>query len=124
MRVFFVAISLLASLNFCSRDKPDRPGETVTTTGGTLELVPPQLAHDRGIAAQCMREQLCVEVGLAREDGKSCADRAKGTRCDHAIDGRVLETCLDAIYNASCSMKLEARGAVDACNANVLCRAP
>ena len=124
MRWFLALALLLVPLLCCSRDRHDRPGETVTTTGATLELVPAGIAHDRVVAAQCMREQLCVEVGLATEVPSDCSDRVRGTRCRGSVDSRALEECVQAIYNASCSLELEARGTLDPCRESALCRAP
>ncbi len=125
MRSPWLALPLVFLLFYCDRERQDRPGETVMTTGATLELVPAPLAQDRVIAAQCMREQLCVEVGLATEDtSTSCADRARSARCKSNVDPGLLEECLDAIYNSSCAIGFEARGRLEPCERRVLCRAP
>src|SRR5687767_9505362 len=112
-------IGLLAIVGSCDRARQDRPGET-TVTSGTLELVPNRIALDRVIAAQCMREQLCVEVGLAREDATSCADRARTAHCMGNIEGRRLEDCVQAIYTSSCTTAFDARGEVDPCRSQAL----
>jgi hypothetical protein len=120
MRAPALGLALISALGVCDRERQDRPGET-SVTSSTLELVPNRMALDRVIAAQCMREQLCVEVGLAREDASSCADRARTATCTTSIESRRLEECLQAIYTSSCSTEFEARGALDPCRAHALC---
>jgi hypothetical protein len=120
MRLPVLGLALVSLLGVCNRERQDRPGET-TVTSSTLELVPNRMALDRIIAAQCVREQLCVEVGLADEVATSCADRARTATCDGSIDLRRLEECLQAIYTSSCATEFEVRGALDPCKAHALC---
>jgi hypothetical protein len=130
MRLPALGLMFVTLVSVCDRDRQDRPG-VATTTGAKVapaseeEVVPANIALDRVVAAQCGREQLCVEVGLAREDSTSCATRASRPSCAGAtnVDARLLEECLQAIYTSSCAMDFDARGSLDACRASTLCSA-
>lgn len=101
-----------------------------TTTELTAATVNGPTAIDRMVEARCARAAACNEIGFqARFDSRTaCVERVNMAmegrltvnECPGGIDGKALDTCLEAVAQQPCSGPLNALD-LQACGLGALC---
>jgi hypothetical protein len=134
--VCLVAVTLVA----CSRTgdrspeggaaaEGDRVG-TANVTGAELRVLSDELALDRIVAARCLRETACNNVGPDKHFAtyEACSRtlrfeaRALGPReCPRGAAAEKLDACLDAVRHESCNDLIDTLLRVAACRVSELC---
>jgi hypothetical protein len=110
-------------------DDDNRVG-TASVTGAELRALSDELALERIVAARCLRETACNNVGPDKHFAtyESCSRalhaeaRALGTReCPRGVDAKRLDACMEAVRHESCNDLIDTLLRVASCRASELC---
>lgn len=111
-----------------SPNDQDRAGTTTLTSGSWMAN---QVAVDRLTAARCAREVACSNVGpdkhfandetCWRDVRKKVTEDIKPVDCPNGIDGKEVDSCIEAIRTESCTNPIDTMSRMAACQTSKLC---
>jgi hypothetical protein len=130
VRLIVPALCVVAAVG-CKKEQRENTERGTATVTGAHVGVANEAALDRIVAARCVRESTCNNVGADKHytSQSVCMQKIRSDMrddlsskdCPRGIDQKGLNDCLDAIKKEDCNNPIDMIGRLAACRTSELC---